>query len=134
MSLHSPLVDKDELAIDGMSGDVLRGLHPDISQAGLGHDVGVQTADSHQAAQVATFIVGFVVLVQTHFGRRPTLQVTRAVDCAEALAVSCDEREGRDEGWMPNGPASLVRGRPHAEGMMGNCYSSMNWKKTRLPL
>lgn len=97
MSLHSPLVDKDEFAIDGMSGDVLRGLHPDISQAGLGDNVGVQTADSYQAAQVATFIVRFVVLVQTHFGRWPTLQVTRAVDCAEALAVSCDEREGRND-------------------------------------
>lgn len=101
-TLHSPLVNKDELAINGVPGDVLGGLHPDVGQAGLGDDVGVQAADGHQAAQVAAFVVGLVVLVQAHFGRRPTLQVARAVDRAEALAVSCEsggrerEREGQD--------------------------------------
>lgn len=62
--------------------------------------MGVQAADSHQAAQVAAFIVGLVVLVETHLGGRPALQVARAVDGAEALAVGCNERgwggEGRD--------------------------------------
>lgn len=80
-----------------MPGDVLGGLHPDVSQAGLGDDVGVQTADGHQAAQVAAFVVGLVVLVEAHFGGRPTLQVARAVDGAEALAVSC---EGGEKGEM----------------------------------
>lgn len=96
--LHSPLVYKDEFAIDGVPGDVLGGLHPDVSQAGLGDDVGVQTADGHQAAQVAAFVVGLVVLIEAHFGRRPTLQVTRAVDRAEALAVSCHGREKGETG------------------------------------
>lgn len=81
-----------------MPGDVLSGLHSDVSQAGLGDDVGVQTADGHQAAQVAAFVVGLVVLVEAHFGRRPTLQVTGAVDGAEALAVSCAGREKGEVG------------------------------------
>ena len=93
--LGSPLVHEDELAVDGVPGDVLGGLHPDVCQAGLGDDVGVQAADGHQAAQVAALVVGLVVLVQAHLGGGPALQVARAVDGAEALAVGCDEREGR---------------------------------------
>lgn len=53
------------------------------------HHVGVQTADGHQAAQVAALVIGLVVLVHAHLGRRPTLQVTRAVDGTEALPVCC---------------------------------------------
>lgn len=75
-----------------MPGHILSGLHPDVCQAGLGDDVGVQAADSHQATQVAALIVGLVVLVETHLGGRPTLQVARAVDGTEALAVGCNER------------------------------------------
>lgn len=75
-----------------MPGHVLRGLHPDVCQAGLGNDVGVQAADGHQAAQVAALVVGLVVLVETHLGGRPALQVARAVDGAEALAVGCNAR------------------------------------------
>jgi len=80
-----------------VSGDVLRGLHPDVCQDGLGHDVGVQAADGHQAAQVAALVVRLVVLVQTHLGGGPALQVARAVDGAEALTVRWDEgRVGRE--------------------------------------
>ena len=88
----SPLVDEDEFAVDGVPGDVLCGLYPDVRHAGLGDDVRVQPADGHQAAQVAALVVGLVVLVQTHLGRRPALQVARAVDGAEALTVRCNER------------------------------------------
>lgn len=88
----SPLVDEDELAVDGVPGHVFGGLHPDVGQTGLGDDVGVQAADGHQAAQVAALVVGLVVLVQPHLGGRPALQVARAVDGAEALAVGCQER------------------------------------------
>lgn len=88
----SPLVNEDEFAIDGVPGHVLRGLDPDVCQAGLGNDVGVQAADGHQAAQVAALVVGLVVLVETHLGGRPALQVARAVDGAEALAVGCNVR------------------------------------------
>lgn len=77
-----------------MPGHVLCGLHSDVCQAGLGDDVWVQAADSHQAAQVAALIVGLVVLVETHLGGRPALQVARAVDGAEALAIGCNERGG----------------------------------------
>lgn len=56
------------------------------------HHVGVQTADGHQAAQVAALVIGLVVLVHAHLGRRPTLQVTRAVDGAEALPVCCYDK------------------------------------------
>lgn len=76
-----------------MPGHVLRGLHPDVCQTGLGDDVGVQAADGHQAAKVAALVVGLVVLVQTHLGGRPALQVARAVNGAEALTVSCEETE-----------------------------------------
>lgn len=91
----SPLVHEDELAVDGVPGDVLGGLHPDVRQARLGDDVRVQAADGHQAAQVAALVVGLVVLVEAHLGGRPALQVARAVDGAEALAVRC----GREEEW-----------------------------------
>lgn len=89
----SPLVDKDKLAVDGVPGHVFGGLHPDVGQTGLGDDVRVQATDGHQAAQVAALVVGLVVLVQAHLGGRPALQVTRAVDGAEALAVGCEERQ-----------------------------------------
>lgn len=94
----SPLVDEDELAVDGVAGHVLGGLHPDVGQTGLRDDVGVQAADGHQAAQVAALVVGLVVLVQAHLGGRPALQVARAVDGAEALAVGCGDTEGRRGG------------------------------------
>lgn len=87
----SPLVDEDKLAVDGVSGDVLGGLHPDVCQAGLGDDVGVQAADGYQAAQVAALVVGLVVLVESHLGGWPALQVACAVDGAEALTVRCNE-------------------------------------------
>lgn len=90
----SPLVDEDELAVDGVARHVLGGLHPDVGQAGLGDDVRVQAADGHQAAQVAALVVGLVVLVQAHLGGRPALQVAGAVDGAEALAVGCGETDG----------------------------------------
>lgn len=70
-----------------MAGHVLGGLDPDVGQAGLRDDVGVQAADGHQAAQVAALVVRLVVLVQAHLGGRPALQVAGAVDGAEALAV-----------------------------------------------
>lgn len=88
----SPLVNEDKFAVDGVPGHILCGLHPDVCQAGLGDDVGVQAADSHQAAEVAALIVGLIVLVETHLGGRPALQVARAVDGAEALAVGCNKR------------------------------------------
>lgn len=69
----SPLVYEDEFAVDGVPGDVLCGLHPDVCQAGLGDDVGVQAADGHQAAEVAALVVGFVVLVETHLRGWPAL-------------------------------------------------------------
>lgn len=69
----SPLVDEDEFAIDGVPGDVLCGLHPDVCHAGLRDDVRVQPTDGHQAAQVAALVVGLVVLIETHLGGRPTL-------------------------------------------------------------
>lgn len=81
------MVHKDELAVDGVSGHVLRGFDPDVSQTGLGQDVGVQASDGHQAAQVTALVIGLAVLVQTHLGGRPALQVTCAVDGAEALPV-----------------------------------------------
>jgi len=65
--------------------------------------MGVQAADGYQAAQVAALIVGLVVLVEPHLSGRPALQVACAVDGAEALTVSCGEREKRrewDRGWM----------------------------------
>lgn len=96
----SPLVDEDELAVDGVPGHVFGGLHPDVGQTGLGDDVGVQAADGHQAAQVAALVVGLVVLVQPHFGGRPALQVARAVDGAEALAVGCQERRTETGGGV----------------------------------
>ena len=85
----SPLVHEDELAVDGVPRDVLGGLDADVSVAGLGNDVGVQPADGHQAAQVAALVVGLVVLLQTHLGGGPALQVACAVDGAEALPVGC---------------------------------------------
>lgn len=39
--LHSPLVHKDELAIDGMARDVLCGFDADVSVHWLRDDVGV---------------------------------------------------------------------------------------------
>lgn len=87
----SPLVNEDKFAVDGVPGHILCRLHPDVCQAGLGDDVGMQAANSHQAAQVAALIVRLVVLVETHLGGRPALQVARAMDGAEALAVGCDE-------------------------------------------
>lgn len=80
-----------------MSGDVFCGLHSDVCHTGLGDDVGVQAANGHQAAQVAALVVGLVVLVETHLGGRPALQVACAVDGAEALAVCCKERRGERE-------------------------------------
>lgn len=53
----------------------------------------MQAANGHQAAQVTALVVGLVVLVETHLGGRPALQVARAVDGAEALAVRCREEE-----------------------------------------
>lgn len=88
------MVDEDELAIDGVPGDVLCGLHPDVCQAGLGDDVRVQAADGHQAAQVAALVVGLVVLIEAHLCGRPALQVACAVDGAEALTVRCREMVG----------------------------------------
>lgn len=81
-----------------MPGDVLGGLHPDVGQTGLGDDVGVQAANGHQAAEVTALVVGLVVLVQAHLGGRPALQVTRAVDGAEALAVGYDGGENGETG------------------------------------
>ncbi len=125
----SPLVNEDEFAVDGVPGDVLCGLHPDVCQAGLGDDVGVQAADGHQAAQVAALVVGLVVLVETHLGGRPALQVARAVDGAEALTVRCNERRSGGETlcyiWKRTGTI-LVGCHPHAVGMMGDFYSSVN--------
>lgn len=85
-----------------MSGHVLGGLHTDVGQAGLGDDVGVQPADGHQAAQVAALVVGLVVLVQTHLGGGPALQVARAVDGAEALTIGCNEIGGAKTGLELN--------------------------------
>lgn len=53
----------------------------------------MQAADGHQAAKVAALVVGLVVLVQTHLGGRPALQVARAVNGAEALTIGCEETE-----------------------------------------
>lgn len=89
-SIHPPLVDEDELAIDGVARDVLGGLDADVAVHGLRHDVRVQASDGHQAAEVAALVVGLVVVVQPHLGGRPALQVARAVDGAEALAVRCN--------------------------------------------
>lgn len=109
-----------------MPGDVLSGLDPDVGQAGLGDDVGVQASDGHQAAQVAALVVGLVVLVQAHLGGRPALQVARAVDGAEALAVGCNR--GEKGGLRRGGPEP---GAIHAlRGVLGNSYGSVNWKKT----
>lgn len=90
----SPLVNEDEFTINGMPGNVFGRLHPDVCQAGLRNDVWVQPADGYQAAQVAALVIWLVVVIQTHLGGRPTLQVTCAVDGAEALAVRCNEVEG----------------------------------------
>lgn len=87
----SPLVNEDEFAINGVPGDVLCGLDPDVCQAGLGDDVGVQAADGHQAAQVAALVVRLIVLIKAHLGGRPALQVACTVDGAEALTVCCRE-------------------------------------------
>lgn len=88
----SPLVDEDKLAVDGVAGDVLGGFDADVPIQWLKDDVGVQAPDGHQAAQVAALVVRFVVLVQAHLGRRPALEVTGAVDGAEALPVGCEEK------------------------------------------
>lgn len=94
-----------------MPGHVFRGLHPDVCQTGLGDDVGVQAADGHQAAKVATLVVGLVVLVQTHLGGRPALQVARAVNGAEALTIGCEETERGAVSEVINGsgPATPFR-------------------------
>lgn len=75
-----------------MARDVLCGFDTDVPVDWLEDDVGVQTADSYQAAQVATLIIGLIVLVKAHLGRRPALKVTCAVDGAEALTVRCWEK------------------------------------------
>lgn len=82
-----------------MPRDVLGGLHPNVRGAWLGDDVGVKAADGHQAAEVAALVVGLVVLVQPHLCGRPALEVARAVDGAEALTVSWNERRRRDSGY-----------------------------------
>lgn len=75
--------------------------------------MGVQTADGHQAAQVAALVVGLVVLVEAHLGWRPALQIACAVDGAEALAV------GYNESRMWNVMSEKqTREHPHAVRMM----------------
>lgn len=86
---YSPLVHKDEFAIDGVARDVFSGLHANVPVSGLRHYVGMQATDCHQAAEIAAFVVGLAVLIQAHLGGRPALQVARAVDGAEAFAVGC---------------------------------------------
>lgn len=92
---YSPLVNKDELAINGVTRDILSWFDADVSVHWLRDDVGVQTANGHQTAQVAAFIVGLVVLVQALLHGRPALQVAHAVDGAEAFAVGCGGRDMR---------------------------------------
>lgn len=126
----SPLVNEDELAVDGVPGDVLCRLHPDVCQAGLGDDVGVQAADGHQAAQVAALVVGFIVFVETHLGRWPALQVACAVDSAEALTVRCNKSEETRERGI-----KIRNKQGHLSGIPSPCcgvwwsifYSSLNW-------
>lgn len=85
---YTPLVNEHKFAVNGVAGDVFSGLDANVSVHWLGHNVRVQPANGYQATQVAAFIVGLVVVVQAHLGGRPALQIARAVDGAEALAVS----------------------------------------------
>lgn len=76
-----------------MARDILSGFDTDLIVHWLRDNVGMQPSNGHQTTEVTALVVWFIVVIQTHLGGRPALQVASTVYCAEALTVSCGYRE-----------------------------------------
>lgn len=67
----SPLIYKDELAVDGVPGHVFRGLHADLAVGRLWNHMGMEPPDGNQAAQIAALVIWLVIFIQAHLCWRP---------------------------------------------------------------
>lgn len=78
---YLPLVDEQELSVDGVTRHELDGAEPESSgRRGWCHQGRLDPSDGHEAGQVAGLAVGLrLLLLQTDLGRCPRLQVARAL-------------------------------------------------------
>lgn len=81
---NSPLVYKNELAVDGTAGDKLSGLDVDVFGRLVGH-VREEAAHHHQAGQVWGFLLSVTLWVQ--LAAQPTPHISSAVEGTVSASI-----------------------------------------------
>lgn len=87
---NSPLVYKNELAVNGAAGHELSGLDVDVFGRLVGH-VREEAAHRHQAGQVWGFLLSVTIWVQ--LAARPTAHVSSAVEGTVSVCVCGHENK-----------------------------------------